>query len=281
MERPPMTAVSERQELATKSSDPFAMVSSAHPPNAAGDTLAIKFDRFVEQTDGVAQCKQLFELLTAFALNYGCPWIAYGSLAPERKFSRPFRRGPTVMLNYPDKWQERYFQMGYDRIDPIIKTSRKRSSAFFWSEVYDDESTTEAERRVFDEAATFDIRSGISVPLHGPNGRLAFMSFAQRCDRTLQNRTVAYLQLAAVHFHRMGAKSADLNEFEAGSFLSLRERECIFWISRGKSSWETGKILGISHYTVNFHLKNVKHKLDASSRTLAAIKAVSLGLIEP
>ncbi|MEI8703031.1 helix-turn-helix transcriptional regulator [Mesorhizobium sp. ISC15] len=280
MERPPMTAVSERQELATESSDRFAMISSAHSPNAVGDTLAIKFDRFVEQTDGVAQCKQLFELLSAFALNFGCPWIAYGSLAPERKFSKPFRRGPTVMVNFPSEWQERYFEMGYDRIDPIIKASRKRSGAFLWSEVYDDESTTEAERRVFDEAATFGVRSGITVPLHGPNGRLAFMSFAQRCDRTLQNRAMTYLQLAAVHFHRMGAKFASLNEFDAGPVLSFRERECILWISRGKSSWEIGKILAISPNTVNFHLKNVKHKLDASSRTLAAIKAVSLGIIE-
>ncbi|MER9751742.1 autoinducer binding domain-containing protein [Mesorhizobium sp. M0140] len=81
-----------------------------------------------------------------------------------------------------------------------MKTSRKRSGAYRWTDVYEDASSTEEERRVLDEAATFGIRSGVSVPLDGPNGRFAFMSFAQRCDRTLQNRAMTYLQLAAVNF---------------------------------------------------------------------------------
>ncbi|TIX21560.1 MAG: helix-turn-helix transcriptional regulator, partial [Mesorhizobium sp.] len=50
--------------------------------------------------------------------------------------------------------------------------------------------------------------------------------------------------------------------------------------ARGKSSWETGKILGISVNTVNFHIKNVKHKFDTSSRTAAAIKAANFGIIQ-
>ncbi|MER8371037.1 LuxR family transcriptional regulator [Mesorhizobium sp. M1378] len=275
-----MTAVSEHQGPATRAQDRFAFVSSAPFPNAAGETLATKFDRFLEQTSGIAHFKQLFELLSAFALNFDCPWIAYGSLTPERKLSTPIRRGRAVMLNYPDEWQKRYLEMGYDRIDPIIKTSRKRSGAFRWSEVYKDASTTEDERRVFDEAATFGLRSGISVPLHGPNGRFAFVSFAQRWDGELQNRAMTYLQLAATHFHRRIAKFASCNSIEAIPNLSPRERECILWTARGKSSWETGKILGISANTVNFHMKNAKQKLDASSRTLAAIKAVKLGIIE-
>ncbi|OBQ95868.1 LuxR family transcriptional regulator [Mesorhizobium sp. AA23] len=239
----------------------------------------MNFNRFVEQTDGVAQCKRLFELLSAFALTFGCPWIAYGSLKLQRKSSKPSRRGP-IMLNFPDEWQKRYFEMGYDRIDPIIKTSRGQAGAFRWSDVYEHASTTEEERRFFDEAATFGIRSGISVPLHGPNGRFAFISFAQYHDRAIHSIETNYLQLAAVHFHRMCEKFASLDEFKAEPVLSLRERDCILWTARGKSSWEIGQILGISYNTVNFHLKNVKRKLDAASRTLAAIKAVNLGIIE-
>ncbi|QKC92387.1 LuxR family transcriptional regulator [Mesorhizobium sp. NZP2234] len=62
--------------------------------------------------------------------------------------------------------------------------------------------------------------------------------------------------------------------------LSTRERECILWTARGKSSWEMGKILNISENTVNFHMKNVMRKLGAGSRTVAAIKAVSFGILE-
>ncbi len=62
--------------------------------------------------------------------------------------------------------------------------------------------------------------------------------------------------------------------------LSPREKECILWTAKGKSSWEIGQIIGISVNTVNFHIKNVMRKLDTGSRTTAAIKAMKSGIIE-
>ncbi|GLS33892.1 LuxR family transcriptional regulator [Mesorhizobium albiziae] len=280
MERPRMTAASQVRMLATGVSDQFSWVPSMHFPEAAREAFAVEFGRFLDQTDGGAQSERLFDLLSAFALNFGCPWIAYGSLVPDQKTLEPAQRDPAVMQNYPDEWQERYFEMGYDRIDPVIKTGRKRAGAFRWSEVYNDASTTENERRVLDEAATFGLRSGISVPLHGPDGCFAIMSFAQPWDREFQNRTIIYLQLAALHFHLRVAKFANSSGIVDAPKLSPREKECILWTARGKSSWEIGQILGISVNTVNFHIKNIMRKLDTGSRTVAAIKAVNFGIIE-
>ncbi|MER9577849.1 LuxR family transcriptional regulator [Mesorhizobium sp. M0400] len=267
----------ERRRMTARVSD--FLVHATHFPEAAREAFAIEFDRFVDQTDGIAQSEQLFDLLSAFALNFDCPWIAYDSLAPQKGL-KSAQRDPAVILNFPDEWQKRYFEMGYDRIDPIIKTSRTRAGAFRWSEVYDDVSTTEDERRVFDEAATFGLRSGVSVPLHGPDGSFAIMSFAQAWDGEFQNRTIAYLQLAALHFHLKVAKFDNSGAIEEMPNLSLREKECILWTAKGKSSWEIGKILGISGNTANFHIKNVMRKMDTSSRTAAATKAVQFGIVE-
>jgi DNA-binding CsgD family transcriptional regulator len=63
--------------------------------------------------------------------------------------------------------------------------------------------------------------------------------------------------------------------------LSEREKSCLSWTALGKSSWEIGQILSISENAVVFHIKNAMRKLGASSRTLAAFKAVELGLIVP
>ncbi|WP_292544825.1 autoinducer binding domain-containing protein, partial [Mesorhizobium sp.] len=79
--------------------------------------------------------------------------------------------------NYPAEWQERYSRMGYAKIDPLIKKGRKEAGPFRWSEVYTDESITEDGRRVLDEAATFGLRSGVTVPLHGPGDSFRFVSF--------------------------------------------------------------------------------------------------------
>jgi DNA-binding CsgD family transcriptional regulator len=62
--------------------------------------------------------------------------------------------------------------------------------------------------------------------------------------------------------------------------LSARERVCLSWAARGKSSSDIGVILDISENTVRFHLKNAMKKLATSSRIVAAIKATQLGLIE-
>lgn len=270
MEHPRMAAVSQGRGLPTSVSDQLSLVPWMHFPKETEEAFAAEFGRFIDQTDGVAQSEELFDLLSAFALNFDCPWISYRSRSS----------GPPIMLNYPDEWQQHYLEMGYERIDPIIKTSRRRASAFRWSEVYNDARTTEDERRVFDEGATFGLRSGISVPLHGSDASFAIMSFAQPEDCEFQDKIIAYLQLAALHFHLNVARFADSTRIGEASDLSFREKECILWTARGKSSWETGVILGISLNTVNFHIKNVLRKLDASSRTVAAIKAVNLGIIE-
>ncbi|KAA3448419.1 LuxR family transcriptional regulator [Mesorhizobium sp. SARCC-RB16n] len=241
------------------------------------DAFALEFGRFIEHVNSTARSELLFGVLRAFAMKFDYPWIAYGSPTAEQRCLEPPQYDPMVMLNYPTEWQERCSQMGYGKLEPTVKTSRARLGVFRWSEVYTDASTTREERHVFDEAAAFGLTSGITVPLHGPDGHFAIMSFAQPRNRDFQHGTIAYLQLAASHFHLQFARSrvyADVPN------LTRREKECILWASRGKSSWETGMIMRISLNTVNFHLKNAMRKLDASNRTVAAMKAVRFGIIE-
>ncbi|MET3597922.1 LuxR family quorum-sensing system transcriptional regulator CciR [Mesorhizobium shonense] len=280
MERPPITVVSRLRGLATRVSDRPSLLPPMHFARAGREAFGVAFGRFLEQTDAIAQSELLFDLLSAFALNFDCPWTAYRSHTPNQKTHKPPRRIPVIIQNYPHEWQERYFEMGYDIIDPIVKTSRQRTSALRWSDVYDDANTNEDERRILDEAASFGLRSGISVPLHGPHGSFAMMSFAQPTNHGFEDRAITYLELSALHFHRRVTHLANLSDIEQSSTFSVREKECILWTARGKSSWEIGKILGISVNTVNFHIKKVMRKLDTGSRTVAAIKAVNFGIIE-
>lgn len=71
-----------------------------------------------------------------------------------------------------------------------------------------------------------------------------------------------------------------ISSFDETPPLSPREKECMLWTAKGKSSWEIGQILGISANTVNFHIKNAMKKLDTVSRTSAAIKSIKTGIID-
>lgn len=62
--------------------------------------------------------------------------------------------------------------------------------------------------------------------------------------------------------------------------LTPRQRECLKWQAMGKSAWATGAILGVSEYTVNFHVKRAMERLGTTSRVHAIAIAVRLNLIE-
>ena len=63
--------------------------------------------------------------------------------------------------------------------------------------------------------------------------------------------------------------------------LNDREIETLTWVARGKTSLEISQILNLSKRTVDFHIDNARNKLGVSTRTEAAIKAVTGRLIEP
>jgi DNA-binding CsgD family transcriptional regulator len=58
--------------------------------------------------------------------------------------------------------------------------------------------------------------------------------------------------------------------------LTLREREVLRWLARGKSNAEIGAILGISAATVGKHLEHIYPKLGVENRTAAASFASEL-----
>jgi DNA-binding NarL/FixJ family response regulator len=63
--------------------------------------------------------------------------------------------------------------------------------------------------------------------------------------------------------------------------LNDREVEALTWVARGKTSIEIAQILSLSKRTVDFHIDNARNKLGVSTRTEAAIKAVTGRLIDP
>ncbi len=62
--------------------------------------------------------------------------------------------------------------------------------------------------------------------------------------------------------------------------LSDRERQCLQWIAKGKTSWETAAILQVSERTVNFHVGNACRKLNVYKRQAGVSLAVQQGLLD-
>jgi len=61
--------------------------------------------------------------------------------------------------------------------------------------------------------------------------------------------------------------------------LSPREKEILHWIKEGKGSWEISVILNCSRRVVDFHVTNMKRKLNVTNRPQLVASALSRRLI--
>lgn len=75
-------------------------------------------------------------------------------------------------------------------------------------------------------------------------------------------------------------ESGDETRIDKNAAMTPREFECLYWLSRGKTTAEIAPLLKISERTVNFHITNICAKLGAANRAQAIALAISLKLID-
>lgn len=75
--------------------------------------------------------------------------------------------------------------------------------------------------------------------------------------------------------YRLSVQAFDADDFG----LTSREKSCLCWAAKGKTSWEISQILSISERTVNFHLGNCIAKTNSNNRQQAISRCISSGHI--
>ncbi|MES5486713.1 LuxR family transcriptional regulator [Bradyrhizobium sp. INPA03-11B] len=236
---------------------------------------------FTECANQTQSLRALFELLVNCATEEGFSEVAYGALNFVEPLRLPEYPPPSVAVNWPPDWCDRYFERKYHTIDPVVRRAPMYSRPFLWDQLAKQYQLQPDERRVLAEAREAGLKHGMSVPLFGPLGRLSVVSFASRSDDADPQHRISHLNALAWHFHTAYVEIARPSESSCNRKVTLSEREldCMRWVAEGKSSWEIGVILQISENTVNFHLKNAMRKLGATSRVQAIVMTMRLDLI--
>lgn len=234
---------------------------------------------WMQQLSSVESAERLTELCRSFCHELGFESFIYALRAPTS-----FSDAHVVQISgYPEPWLDRYWDKGYFALDPVIEYCSHHVLPIAWEQLVPRSSA--ANRQVMNEASEFGLRSGISMPMHGPHGELGIMSFAQTSSPTRARRSIEHampvVQLLAGYVHEAVRRVSGLVEEDPPARLSVRERDCLRWASDGKTSWEISKLLNISERTVNFHLDNSAAKLKAVSRQHAIAKAIALRILNP
>ncbi|PIT00344.1 hypothetical protein TSA1_05905 [Bradyrhizobium nitroreducens] len=208
-------------------------------------------------------------------LRLGFRWFAYLRIADGT---------PRLISSYPRSWSSRYFDLRYQQLDPVIRRARLDHDLFGWTGGAMVRAGTKDQRTFFEEAVSFGIRSGVTIPIRGGFGRMAAFTLASDEDRLHPDRLIAtsghILRLIGLHFHtHLAARQLTADVPPVSPVLGQRERQCLAWAARGKTVSESALLLGISPRTVAFHLENAKRKLDATSIAQCVAEAIRRRLL--
>lgn len=236
---------------------------------------------FVECSNRTRSLFELFKLLVAAAGKEGFDQVAYGALNYHEPLRLDDVPSPAIAINFPDHWRDHYFERRYHKIDPVVTLTPCIERPFLWSWLQRLPNLKHDQRLIFEEARAAGLINGISVPLHSAWGRVAVLSFASRAADTEPEATLGRLNALASQFHLAFTEMTQFGGLPSIPVqLSDREKDCLLWTARGKTSWDIGMILNINENTVNFHLRNAMRKLDSANRTHTVVKAIRLNLIE-
>lgn len=217
----------------------------------------------------------LRQFLDSVCSTHELDFAAYAGMNPIAQTVHGF-------VNYPDEWQTRYIEQRFQYKDPALILASRSIAPVDWQRLRAESSFN----AIFREAHDFGISDqGMTIPVRGPYGDVGLFSVTRKCtDREwalLRTKIIGDLQHAAVHLHDNVIRSQALSGILSHPALSDREREILQWVAAGKSQQDIADILGISHRTVEVHLRSGREKLGALTTSQAVGRAIGLGLIHP
>ncbi|MBR0906636.1 autoinducer binding domain-containing protein [Bradyrhizobium liaoningense] len=233
------------------------------------------FQEFVDALQTAGDEGEFEQVATRASHGLGFRWFAYLSIAEGSL---------RLISSYPRSWTSRYLRFQYQRLDPVVLQARAEQQTFSWGAFSGSIRPRDREqRRFFDEATEFGIKSGITMPIRAGFGRMA--AFTVATDDSLMQPDLLLatsqdiMQLLALYFHtHLRGRGAVAETPKAGA-LSQRERQCLAWAAGGKTVSETAVLVGVTPRTVAFHLENARRKLDAVSIAHCVAQAIRLRLL--
>jgi LuxR family transcriptional regulator, quorum-sensing system regulator CinR len=184
---------------------------------------------------------------------------------------------PFIRLTYPASWVQRYLQMGYGEVDPIVREGFRRVLPFDWREI----EASGVEASFLADAAEHGIGPhGLSIPVFSKHGHRGLFSVSFSRPEQEWNDFLAENRLALIEIANRIHREVIVEVFgENLPHLTMRELECLRWIAVGKDTSEIAIILNISPHTVRDYMKSVRYKLDCVTSAQAVSKAEKLGLL--
>ena len=231
---------------------------------------------------------RLFDVLANRLADFGFDQVAYVNFQHSAELIETASRqeepneesAARRTITYGDDWIEFYGREGYFEDDVLFDLALTNQRPISWDQVQNSLDLTKRQQEIFDAGADAGHRYGVTIPFHGPAGRVATLSISTSGSQGDIPREPVQVFALSAQFHAIFDTIASSNEIvPPPPRLSAREYECLSWAAQGKSNRDIAQIIGVSDPTVQFHMSNVMKKLKVSSRDSAVIEASRVGLL--
>lgn len=238
------------------------------------DRASIAFACIAAINDASAPVAVVRELALA-ARNFGLDHVIIAGIPAPSKKLEPYILGH----NWPTGWYERYNNLDYLHVDPVIRKLRSTTDPVTWTEAPYIPSDDKPAHAVMMEAREFRLNNGLSVPIYTHSGDQAAVSIGG-AHFELGEEDKWALHLIAIYAHaRLVRLQSPQRAVEPRVRLSRREIEILQWVAASKSSADIADKLNISYSSVETYIQRACRKLDAMSRTQAVAEAIRARLI--
>tara|TARA_R100000322_G_scaffold39804_4_gene24757 strand:+ start:18624 stop:19301 length:678 start_codon:yes stop_codon:yes gene_type:complete len=181
---------------------------------------------------------------------------------------------------YSSAWVDRYLEMDYLRMDPVIFGCFQRFTPANWKDL---DWSSKPARAMLEDAMTYGLgNQGYSIPLHGPQGQFALFTLnGEASDEDWARFVEENGRDLIVLAHEFNRKALEFEGAEGvvSPSLSPRELAAIRCLARGLSRAQAAAELGISEHTLRVYIESGRHKLGALNTTHAVARALSTGII--
>lgn len=231
--------------------------------------------RLIEAIKTCASSQEVGDVFASTIAPYGFTMVSCGGSreAPSGRIWDFFFNTwpPEILLEYQNN--------DYVRVDMLPAVARLSATPFTWAELLRDRKQTPKQIAFHKRIRELGVIDAYAVPIHLPGGDVGLcVSVSTHIIDDAEERLA--LHMASLYTHDRCRTLGGLTEASSVKApLSPRELECLKWVLDGKSDTDIGRILGISHTTVHFHVERVKKKLGVRTRTQAAAMVMTLGYL--
>jgi DNA-binding CsgD family transcriptional regulator len=238
-------------------------------------SIGAEFEDFVTACRSVTSVDGLQRLFARFATSEGYENNVLTSIG-EGRLKR------IAWHEFPKSYVETYISNQWEREDPVLGLSLIARRPFLWNDVLKTRELTRSQKVFMAESAALKVRDGLTIPMHGPNGRCEIFSLSCRenadpdPDRHDLFRSIA-TQTWWKYVDLVG--EATFDDVARPQPLTPAQRDVLLWIKDGKTNSEIAEIRKVSVKTVEYHVGMILDRLGATNRISAVVIALQRGLL--